>query len=171
MKKRWLFLLVAFLMAISGWSQTATVSIGTGTSTSSRAPIPGFFGNHFSAQIFSPYEMTRSGVISSVGLQLGSVTSGTGRHIKIYMKEVTDTTLASSQIIGYLLAGATLVYDSTNFECTASTWKDFILSTQFAYSGTGSLLVMYLGEGCTTSGGCTVSCKYASTPTGKGFTK
>ena len=168
--KRLLFFLMAIIFAIQGFSQT-TVTIGSGTSTSSSGSIPGFYGFHNSALLFTASEMTQGGVIQSFGLEISTASSTSTRSMKIYLKEVSDASLASSQIMNNLLDGATLVYDSTNVNCSTTGWRNFVFGTPFNYSGTNNLLVIIVGSGCTTGGGCSVSVRYSSTPSGKAWTK
>ncbi|MDD4829463.1 MAG: fibronectin type III domain-containing protein, partial [Bacteroidales bacterium] len=168
--KRLLFFLMAIIFAIQGFSQT-TVTIGSGTSTSSSGSIPGFYGFHNSALLFTASEMTQGGVIESFGLEIGSASSTSTRSMKIYLKEVSDASLATSQIMNNLLDGATLVYDSTNVNCSTTGWRNFVFASPFNYSGVNNLLVIITGSGCSTSGGCSVSVKYSTTPAGKAWTK
>lgn len=161
---------MAIIFAIQGLTQT-TVTIGSGTSTSSLGSIPGYYGFHNSALLFSASEMTQGGVIQSFGLEISTASSTSTRSMKIYLKEVSDASLASSQIMNNLLDGATLVYDSTNVNCSITGWRDFVFETPFNYSGTNNLLVIVIGSGCTTGGGCSVSVRYSSTPSGKAWTK
>ena len=166
--KKILFLLLAAIMSLSQLlAQTVPITIGTGTSTNSAGPIPGLWGNHRSLQLFTAAELNQpSGcVIDSIALELGNVTAGVGgRDVRIYMKEVTETTLASTQVLGTLTDGAMLVYSTGTEEiCTANTWHTFALQTPFVYSGSGSLMLIFEGEGCAANGGCSVYTKYGPT--------
>ena len=79
------------------------------------------------------------------------------------MKEVTESTVASTQVVGTLTDGATLVYATNGQEpCTSNTWNEFLLQTPFIYSGTSNLMVIFEGEGCTSTGGCSVTCRGSS---------
>ena len=165
-------MLAAVLSLTQMVAQNTVVTVGTGISSDNAGPIPGYYGNHRSMQLFTVSEMNspNGGVIESIGLELVSVATGTntGRTLRIYMKEVSDTTVASQQVVSNLTQGATLVYSSTDLTCTANTWNDFALDTPFPYSGTGSLCVIFEGEGCTTGGGCGVYVKCTSV-TNKGW--
>ena len=164
MKK--LFLLLAAVLSLTQMvAQTVPITIGTGTSSNTSGPIPGYYGNHRSIQLFTAAELGQEGacVVDSIALELGSVTAGTGgRAVRIYMKEVADTTVAGSQVIGTLTDGAVLVYSSAadGEVCTSNTWHTFVLETPFIYSGSNSLMIIFEGEGCSTSGGCAVNVKY-----------
>ena len=148
-------------------AQTVPITIGTGTSTNSAGPIPGLWGNHRSLQLFTAAELNQpSGcVIDSIALELGDVNAGVGgRDVRIYMKEVTETTLASTYVLNTLTDGAVLVYSTETEEiCTADTWHTFALQTPFVYSGSGSLMLIFEGEGCAANGGCAVYTKYGPT--------
>ena len=166
--KKILFLLLAAIMSLSQLlAQTVPITIGTGTSTNSAGPIPGLWGNHRSLQLFTAAELNQpSGcVIDSIALELGSVTAGVGgRDVRVYMKEVTETTLASTYVLGTLTDGAMLVYSTATEEiCTPNTWHTFALQTPFVYSGSGSLMIIFEGEGCASNGGCYVNIKYGAT--------
>ena len=166
--KKILFLLLAAIMSLSQLlAQTVPITIGTGTSTSNIGPIPGYFGNHRSLQLFTAAELNQpSGcVIDSIALELGDVNAGVGgRDVRIYMKEVTETTLASTYVLNTLTDGAVLVYSTETEEiCTANTWHTFALQTPFVYSGSSSLMLIFEGEGCAANGGCAVYIKYGPT--------
>lgn len=165
-------LLATVLSLTQMMAQTVPITIGTGTSSNTSGPIPGLYGNHRSIQLFTAAELGQEGacVVDSIALELGSVTAGIGgRAVRIYMKEVIDTTVAASQVIGTLTDGAVLVYSSTDEVCTSNTWHTFVLQTPFAYSGSNSLMIIFEGEGCTTSGRCSVNIKY--TDNNKAWTK
>ncbi|MGM9819861.1 MAG: choice-of-anchor J domain-containing protein [Candidatus Onthomorpha sp.] len=151
-----------------------SITVGTGTMTSPISPIPGAYGNHSSLQLFSTWEIGQpfGCVIDSISLELGDVTQGAGgRAMRIYMKEVDDTTVASTHVISTLTEDAILVYSSVDEVCSANTWHTFALQTPFIYSGAGSLMLIFEGEGCTTNGGCSVSVKYDDAIVGKGWIK
>ena len=88
MKK--LFLLLAAVLSLTQMvAQTVPITIGTGTSSNTSGPIPGYYGNHRSIQLFTAAELGQEGacVVDSIALELGSVTAGTGgRAVRIYMK-------------------------------------------------------------------------------------
>ena len=171
--KKLLFMLLATVLSLTQMmAQTVPITIGTGTSSNTSGPIPGLYGNHRSIQLFTAAELGQEGacVVDSIALELGSVTAGIGgRAVRIYMKEVIDTTVAASQVIGTLTDGAVLVYSSTDEVCTSNTWHTFVLQTPFAYSGSNSLMIIFEGEGCSTSGSCSVNIKY--TDNNKAWTK
>ncbi len=162
--KRILFLLLAVVMSLTQvLAQQDSITVGTGTSANQSGPIPGFFANHRSVQLFTSAEMNMpmGGIIEGISLEVGTVTVGTSsRQYRIYMKEVSDETLPASMVISTLSQDATLVYASTSGEpVTANSWHNITLQTPFVYSGAGSLYIYYEGEGCTSNGGCAVTLK------------
>lgn len=155
MKKIYLFFIVLLSIA-SGWSQTQTITIGTGTSTQVY-PLGNYYGYERSASLYTSGEILYSGNILSLAWQAGTGSLGT-RPIKIYLKETSDVVLTSSSW-ATMTTGATLVYDNTTDP--ASGWNVFSLITPFNYSGTANLLVLveanYGGSGLTTSAGNSIS--------------
>ena len=56
MKK--LFLLLAAVLSLTQMvAQTVPITIGTGTSSNTSGPIPGYYGNHRSIQLFTAAEL------------------------------------------------------------------------------------------------------------------
>ena len=164
MKKK-LFLLLAVIMSLSQLLAQESITIGTGTTTTGSGPIPGFYGNHRSLQLFTAAELNQPAgcMILSVALDVTTANASSGRNVRIYMKEVTESTVASTQVVGTLTDGATLVYATNGQEpCTSNTWNEFLLQTPFIYSGTSNLMVIFEGEGCTSTGGCSVTCRGSS---------
>ena len=170
MKKIFLFLMMAFMLL--GLKAQETVTIGTGTSTQSDMVIPGYYGYHIGAYLYTADEMPYGGcTITSISFNTAAASSGSNRTLKIYLKEVTDTSIPNSLIFSELLAGATLVYDQTNIAITANSWNELVFDNQFDYSGTANLLVIYEGIGCSTSGGCEVPLYYDPAFSNKGWNK
>ncbi|MEE0983401.1 MAG: fibronectin type III domain-containing protein, partial [Bacteroidales bacterium] len=164
--KKVLFLLLATVMLLTqAMAQQDSVSIGSATTTSSTSAIPGLWGNHRSVHLYSAEEMNlpEGGMIEGLALDIASVTSGSGRELRIYMKEVNDTTLPENMTINALDDDAVLVYNSNGpLAITANAWNYITLQTPFLYSGAGSLYIFFEGEGCTASGGCSVNVKGAN---------
>ena len=173
--KRLLSFALAIIFAMQLWAQQDSVAIGAGTATIQLGPVPGYYGNHRSVQLYTSSElnMPMGGVIEALSFELGTV-SGTesNRQVRIYMKEVADTTLPANMTINTLADDAFLVYTSpeSGEPCVANQWYRFDLQSPFVYSGVGSLYVFLEGDGCTASGGCAVYVKYTA-GTNKGWTK
>ena len=149
------------VFTLSGLKAQDTLTIGTGTSKHSNMIIPGYFGFHTGAYLFTSDEMLNQAcVINSLALDMESVSSGANRSLKIYLKEVVEQTIPTSLIFNDLLDGATLVYDQSSVNVTAHSWSELVFDSPFIYSGTSSLLVIYEGEGCSSGGGCSASIYY-----------
>jgi hypothetical protein len=134
--------------------------------------IPGYYGYHIGAYLYTADEMPYGGcTITSISFNTAAASSSSNRTLKIYLKEVTDTSIPNSLIFSELLAGATLVYDQTNIAITANSWNELVFDNQFDYSGTANLLVIYEGIGCSTSGGCEVPLYYDPAFSNKGWNK
>jgi hypothetical protein len=170
MKKLLLFLMMAIML--SGLNAQDTITIGTGTQTNSTMAIPGYFGYHTGAYLYTIEEMPfGGGTITSVAFQTENVTGGSNRTMKIYLKEVPEETIPGTLIFSELLEGATLVYDQTSISVNGNSWNYFLLDTPFTYTGAGNLLLIYEGTGCSTSGGCTAYLYFDQSTPGKGWNK
>ena len=170
MKKLFLFLMMAVML--SGVKAQEQVTIGTGTQYSNYMAIPGYFGYHSSAYLYTSDEMPQGGVtISSLSFETQSVSAGSNRALKIWLKEVSDEVIPASIVLNDLLEGATLVYDHTNVPIVANSWNEFLFDSDFLYSGAGNLLVICDGIGCSGGGGCSAYLKYDQTIQNKGWNK
>jgi hypothetical protein len=132
---------VSFTTLTSGGT-TSDVTIGTGTSTQGY-PINCYYGYERSASIYTATEVGKVGSISKVAWY-PTVTTSYNVPVKIYIKQTTATTIAASTW-ATLTSGATLVYSGTMAGTTANTWKEFVLSTAFNFTG-GSNNLMVLVE-------------------------
>ena len=152
MKKITLLILAVFFAAM-GFAQT-TVTIGTGTgssSYSSGAIFGGYYGDERHAVLYTASELEMSDVVSAeiskIAFKLGSVTEpDTRRDIKIYIKEVSELTLATSMFSSgwnALVATAALIYDrqGTGIYLTEDDWNEFVFPLPFQYNG-GNLLIL-----------------------------
>ena len=170
MKKLLLFLVMAFML--SGLKAQDTITIGTGTQTNATMAIPGYFGYHAGAYLYTIEEMPfGGGTITSLAFETESVTSGSNRTMKIYLKEVSEETIPGTLVFSELLDGATLVYDHSAISVEGNSWNYFLLDTPFNYTGAGNLLVIYEGTGCSTGGGCTTYLYFDQSIAGKGWNK
>lgn len=170
MKKLFLFLMMAVML--SGVKAQEQVTIGAGTQYSNYMAIPGYFGYHSSAYLYTSDEMPQGGVtISSLSFETQSVSAGSNRALKIWLKEVSDEEIPASIVLNDLLEGATLVYDHTNVPIVADSWNEFLFDSDFLYSGAGNLLVICDGIGCSGGGGCSAYLKYDQTIQNKGWNR
>jgi hypothetical protein len=89
MKKTLFLLLSTILLLTQTMAQQDSVAIGSGTATSQIGPVPGYYGNHRSVQLYSSSElnMPMGGVIEAISFELATVSGTTSnRQVRIYMK-------------------------------------------------------------------------------------
>jgi len=134
MKKLFMFMLMAMIMSISGWSQEA-VTIGTGTTTQNYVPTYTYYGNSATQTIYLADEIGMGGEISSISYY--AVNNSTTRNVVIYMGETTLSTFSS---VGDAITDLTQVY-SGSVTFTAGGWTTITFATPFVYSGTNNLVV------------------------------
>jgi chitodextrinase len=142
----------------TGGSSSTVVTVGTGTSTQGY-PINCYYGYERSAALYTASEVGQTGSISKIGWY-PTLTTSYNVPIKIYIKQVTSTSITSSTW-STITSGATLVYSGTMAGTTANAWKEFTLSTPFNFTGGSyNLLVLvetnYGGSGIGTSTGAKV---------------
>ncbi|MDR1112562.1 MAG: fibronectin type III domain-containing protein, partial [Bacteroidales bacterium] len=170
--KNLLFVMFAMLFANQGWTQNVQIIVGNGNSTQNSCNIPGYYGWHNSAMLFTSTELqSLRGNIQNLAFQVATPNAiSTNRSMKIWLKLVSKTTtaLSTSSHMNDFLADATLVYDSNDVAVTATGWRTFLFSAPFAISGDSNLLVIVSGHACGTNGGCEVS-QYYTTATNKAW--
>ena len=137
-KKSLLFLLLFALIA--PWAANAqSVTIGSGTSTSSYLPSYSFYNYSISQQIYTAEEISASGNITSVAFYNGGTAKD--RQFDIYMAHTTKTAFESTSD-WIALTDADIVYHGTAaVTMTAGAWTTFTLSAPFAYNGTDNLVI------------------------------
>lgn len=106
------------------------VVVGTGTSSWYYTPITRLFENGASETLYDGADIGVAGTINAVGwnIVLNPYATTTG-NVKIYMKETTNSTVASTAS----LAGYTLVY-SGNVDNDVLGWQNIPLTTSFSYT-------------------------------------
>lgn len=132
------------------------VVIGTGTSTG-RFPLSSYYGYERSASLYTSSEVNQIGGVLTLGWYATTARS-TNRPVKIYLKEVTASTL-TAQNWATLITGATLVYNGS--VPVINEWNTFNLAVPFNYTGgTNNLLVLvetnYGGGGTDGSSGAAI---------------
>lgn len=152
---------VSFTTLASGGT-TSDVTVGTGTSTQGY-PLNCYYGYERSASIYTAAEIGKTGSITKLGWY-PTVSRTTSFPVKIYIKQTTSSTITATTWSN-MISGATLVFNGTMSGTTANTWKEFVLSTAFNYTGgSNNLLILvetnYGGTGTGTSAGS--SFRYSS---------
>ena len=134
----------------------ATVGNGAAAET---FPLPGDHGHHRMAALYSSNEIgTGPKMLTGLDLEvsnlIASADGGRTRSVRVYLKNTTSTALTGGQVWNSYLSGASLVYSGTL--CIDGPGWVGIPVSNFAYEGE-SLLVLVEGEGCSATGGCSVS--------------
>ncbi len=153
MKKMYHFLFLLTFLLVAGQNliaQLVTIPIGnpdggnTGVSID-RKPYGCYFGYERTALKYSKLEIGTAGTITSVGFYVNALSApNASTPVKIYIKEVSDTTFALATSFSSESAGATLVYDGTvlSSDLAVGSWVTKTLSTPFVYTGTNHLEVL-----------------------------
>jgi hypothetical protein len=137
-------------------AQYAFVGDTTSSSNASQCPLPGYYGYHKSAVMYTAEELllTPGSLITDLAWQTTSFSPGTlMSSFNIYLLETSDDDIPGSTIWSDLVSNATLVYSGA-INASPYSWANFTLTTSFTYNG-GNLVVITDGQGCSSIGGCT----------------
>lgn len=150
--KRITFFLIATMMTMSVMGQMTSDTIGTGATTVTNSVLPGFYGYHLSATLYTATEMSIPSGASiqslSYHITYGNSFNWYGQRVRISLFESNSDSIDLSQSWNSITAQATLVYDSTSFDLQWDDyWKEFLFSQPFTYNG-GNLIVLVEGYGC-----------------------
>ncbi len=142
MKKLLHFLALGALLCIPWVTQGQTVTIGSGTATSTYLPGYNYYKYAISQQIYTAEEINASGTITSISFYKdGTQNSNGSRKFDIYMAHTTKSSFNSSSD-WIALTDADIVYHGTaNYSFTNNAWNTFTLETPFNYNGTDNLVV------------------------------
>ena len=163
MKKLFMFMLTAVMLALSGMAQDSeylSVQIGNNTGGDYfNTPFAGWYGFTYSLVLYTPDDL--GGIASGDEIQYlsyhfksNSQAAGTST-IKIYLFEYDDNTFTGDEIWNDLKQDAVLVYDgSQNNAPSVEAWVDFMFTNPYTYQG-GNLCILTESEGCAVTGGCT----------------
>lgn len=139
-------LVVLFFMLISvmtSYAQT-TVTIGTGTTSTSYLPVNRYYNYSVWEGIYLSSEIGTSGVISSIKFYKNSTDDGSNvSALKVYMKQTTETSLGDGT---WATTGYTLVFDGTMTNSSAAGWKTITLGTTFLYDNTSNLEILVVHD-------------------------
>ena len=157
MKKRTIFFTALTLAVMITMGQTTSDTVGTGSGSVTTSVLPGFYGYHLSACLYTASEL---GIPSGTSLRslsyhltYGNTFYWNGQRVKIRLLEPPSAAIPLNQSWDSLSAGATVVYDSTSFDLQWDDyWKEFLFSQAYTYQG-GNLIVLVEGYGCSLSTG------------------
>ncbi len=141
--KKYFILIFAFLFSGILLQAQQTITIGTGI-LNQRGPISNHYGYERRIEVYKPSDGLVAGYIKNLAWKKHSSGSApVNIPVKIYLKEIPDTSIASSQIIwDTLIANAVDVFDGITTAPVEQGWMDVSLQAPFYYSGIGSLMVM-----------------------------
>ena len=157
---------MAMILGVSGFAQEAlyvTYGDTTNAPDMSTCPLPGYYGYHRSAVLYTANELSLppGSLVTDLAWQTASTTNGTQAPFHIYLLETSDNEIPGTTVWSELVSSATLVYSGT-CEAPSFSWANFTLTTPFTYNG-GNLVVITDGVGCSASGSCSKSAKYTGT--------
>ncbi len=135
-----IFIFVFILSSSFAIGQTA-VQIGTGTNSTYRLPMNGYYGYGWSQQIYKSSEINTSGTITKIAFQVSTGVSTNFTNQKIYLKESSLSSFSNYNYTSPISDGATLVYNG-NISFTNG-WVEITFQTPFVYSGNNNLIVYY----------------------------
>ena len=146
MKRFYKFLVsAAMTMALTvPWTARAqdTVTIGTGTSTTSNVPFSSLWGYSFVEQVYPAESIDMAGQITNVQFYLGqSYSSAQTNTITLYMKNVTRSSFSSTSDVEPVTASDVVFSGSWTIPANYIGWVDIELDTPFDYDGSSNLMV------------------------------
>ena len=118
-------------------ASSRSVTVGTGSSTSSYFPTYSCYNYSLTEQVFTPTELGGSGNLVSLTMTPTSVVSA-NRNVEIYLGHVSTSTLSNFVYPSDL----TLVYTGTT-NLVDNTPYTFTLDNSFSYNGSDNLLVLF----------------------------
>ena len=144
MKKKVFSLMMTLLLAFIGVARADVVTIGDPTSTTTNSYLPGYtlYDYAISQQIYTADEIGVGGTINTLTMWLKN-SSSYARNINVYMKEVSESTFASNT--SWVSMTASDMVGSFTMPNNVSTPVEtpITLSTPFAYSGNGNLVICF----------------------------
>ncbi|MDD2230595.1 MAG: choice-of-anchor J domain-containing protein [Candidatus Cloacimonetes bacterium] len=129
-------------LAILGIAFADTVTVGSGTATSSNMPITGNYGYSYSQQIYTQAQINKAGDITKIRFYYVSGTITNSKDWVIYMGHTTKTTFATTTD-WEPLANLTQVFigDVSSMVPLANNWMEITLNNAFPYDNVNNLIV------------------------------
>ena len=137
MKKKVFSLMMMLLLAFMGVAKADVVTIGDGTSTTSRVPFNSLWGYSFVEQIYTADEIGTAGTINSISFNMQSTSAAT-HQVDVFMKAVTRTTFSSTPDYETVTASDMVFSGTVTFN---SGWTTITLETPFADVGRSNLMI------------------------------
>ncbi|MFN5712154.1 MAG: M43 family zinc metalloprotease [Bacteroidota bacterium] len=123
---------------------TNTLTIGTGTSTTSNMPYGTYFSDHRSQIIITRAELIAAGYnaannrIKSLAFFTGTASSQVMNNFTIKISHTTATQFSSTS---FLSGSNTVTVFSGNVTATSNQWNTHNFATPFAYNGVNNILI------------------------------
>lgn len=123
---------------------TNTLTIGTGTSTTSNMPYGTYFMDHRCQIIITKAELTAAGYtaannrIKSLAFYTGTASTQVMNNFTIKISHTTATSFSSTS---FLSGSNTVTVFSGNVTATSNQWNTHNFTTSFAYNGVNNLLI------------------------------
>ena len=149
--KKSLLLLFSTIICFSSWAQII-IPPGNASTGADRRPLASWYGHERSQNLYLSSEINQAGNITSIAYFSTAVNSNVTAPTKIYMQEITATTLNNSlswdATQANLTANATLVYDgSLTTNLVVGSWFDIPLTTPYSYGGGNLLITVVTDQG------------------------
>ena len=142
MRKHVFFMLLMALLVPWAARAQETVTIGTGTSTTSNGPFNSLWGYSFVEQVYTAAEISMAGTITKVRFQLGSsYTSVQTNNIELYMKNVSRSSFSSTSDYEQVSTSDIVYSGQWTIPANYTGWVEIELDTPFEYDGTSNLMV------------------------------
>ena len=131
--------MMTLLLAFIGVAKADVVTIGDGTSTTSRVPFNSLWGYSFVEQIYTADEIGTAGTINAISFNMSSSDTQTNTY-QVFMKNVSRSTFSATSDYEVVTA-ADMVFSGT--WTVSAGWNTLTLDTPFAYDGTSNLLIAF----------------------------
>ncbi|MBR1769799.1 MAG: hypothetical protein IJ748_05005, partial [Bacteroidales bacterium] len=140
MKKLFMFMLMAIIMSLSGFSQdVVTIGLGNDLNTNKFSPIHLWFNYSASQTIYLAEDIEQTGNINSIAYYMAATGVNSTRQIKVYMAITSMSSFPNAQS-GLPASDFTLVYEGP-WTVISSQWSEIELDEPFPFDGSGNLVI------------------------------
>ena len=143
MRKHFSFiLLLALMLSVFSIGYAATVTIGTGTTTTEFFPVYGWYHYSYSQQIYTQSQINHAGDITKIRFYYSSGAIANSKDWTIYLGH-TQKTSFTSNTDWEAIANLTQVFsgDVSTMVPSSAGWMEITLTTPFTYNNTDNLIV------------------------------
>ncbi|MBR1769043.1 MAG: fibronectin type III domain-containing protein, partial [Bacteroidales bacterium] len=140
MKKLFMFMLTAIILALSGFSQeVVTIGLGNDLTNNNRVPIHLWFNYSASQTIYLADDIEQTGNITSIAYYMAASGVNSTRQIKVYMATTSMSSFPTAQS-GLPASDFTLVYQGP-WTVVSSQWSEIELDEPFPFDGSENLVI------------------------------